>query len=120
VSFMERGERNPVLWLVFAVIFAVGLTALFTALLAPYQTGYGMMGWGMGWGASFMVLPALLLVFLLLAALGAFTASPSRTPSLFAPPAPSAVEILDARYARGEISRDEYLRIRADLERHMT
>jgi putative membrane protein len=29
----------------------------------------------------------------------------------------SALEILDARYARGEIDRDEYLERRADLER---
>ncbi|MGD2051803.1 MAG: SHOCT domain-containing protein [Acidimicrobiia bacterium] len=32
-------------------------------------------------------------------------------------PTTSALEILDARYARGEIDRDEYLERRADLER---
>ncbi|MFA5895967.1 MAG: SHOCT domain-containing protein [Thermoplasmata archaeon] len=30
-------------------------------------------------------------------------------------PAP-AIDVLNARYARGEISRDEYLRLRADLD----
>lgn len=112
---MAQRESNPVLWLGLAIVLAVGLMALFAALLTPYGTGYGMMGWGMGWGALFMVVPALFLILVLLAALGAFRPSPS-----FVPPypamAPPAVEALNLRYARGEVSREEYARIRSEIE----
>lgn len=113
----ERKETSPLLWLAVTLLLVVGLMAFVAAFTAPFGAGYGMMGWGMGWGAMFMVLPALLLVLLLMAVLGAFRSS--GTPPAYAPPPPlatSAIDVLNARYARGEISRDEYHRIREDLE----
>ncbi len=108
---MAIRETNPLLWLGIALVVAVGLMALFMALFAPFGGGYGMMGVGMGWGmAIFMVVPAIFLVLVLLAALGALGGSPAPVSH------PNAREILDARYARGEVSRDEYTRLKDDLE----
>ena len=113
---LETRQRNPVLWLVFAIVLAVGLMAIFAAAFMPYGISYGMMGVGMGWGAVFMIVPAVVLILVLLAALGVFSPSPTYVPPAYGPPISPAIEVLNTRYARGEISRDEYLRLRADLE----
>ena len=66
--------------------------------------------WGMvlfGW--LFMALLVTLVVWLVW-----FTSRRSAPPERHSS---SAIEILDARYARGEIDRDAYLERRADLER---
>jgi putative membrane protein len=105
-------QTSPLLWLGIALVIAVGTMAAFAAAFTPWGTGTGMMGFGMGGGALFMAVPVLFLILILLVALGAWT---PRRPYLV--PYPSAIESLDARYARGELARDEYLRIRADLER---
>ncbi len=116
MSDIDGQERNRLWWLVLTIVLVVGLVALFAALASPWGTGYGMMGWGWGWGVLMMVVPLVLLLLILLVAVGAFA---SRTaPAYLAPVSPpsSAAEILNARYARGEILREEYLRARADLE----
>ncbi len=68
---------------------------------------YGVEHVGMGWGGLWMVLvwaiPILLIVFFFRYFTGG--AKSGR----------SALEILEARYARGEIDREEYLKRRADL-----
>ena len=113
---MENRQSSPVLWLVFAIILAVGLMAVFVAAFVPNGTGYGMMGFGTGWSMAFMIVPAVFLILVLLAALGGFTPSQAQLPPAYPPMPPPAIDVLNARYARGEVSRDEYLRLRADLE----
>ena len=113
---MEAKEVKRLWWRVLTIVLVVGLMALFAALASPWGTGYGMMGWGWGWGVLMMVVPLALLVLILLVALGV---APRTTAPVYLPPVSppsSATEILDARSARGEISREEYLRPRADLE----
>jgi len=110
---MEAKETNPLLWTAFAVVLVVGAVLLIAALAVPYGAGWGMMGWG----AIFMVVPLLVLILVVILALGA--SRPREPVPRYAPPpssAGTALETLNARYARGEISREEYLRIRADLE----
>jgi putative membrane protein len=107
---METKQTSPLVWLGLAIVLAVGLMAAFAAFFAPYGGGYGMMVGGMGWGVLFMVVPAVFLVVLLLAALGAFP------PGRVTVPRSSALETLDVRYARGELTREDYLRMRAELE----
>lgn len=109
---MVTKPTNPIVWLGLALVVAVGLMAVFAALFAPNGTGYSMMGSGMmGWGAVFMIVPALILILILWVALGVSPPTPTYVAQV-----PTALETLNARYARGEISQDEYLRIRTDLE----
>ena len=101
-----------------ALVVTVGLMAIFVMVAAsamggPYGGSYGMMGGGSwGWAILMMGLPAGFLVLVLAIILGglrepvtAATSDPSATP----------LEILAARYARSEISADEFCRIRDDL-----
>ena len=113
MTAMEAKETNPLLWTAFAAVLVVGAVLLIAALAVPYGAGWGMMGWG----AIFMVVPLLVLILVVILALGA--SRPREPVPRYAPPpssAGTALETLNARYARGEISREEYLRIRADLE----
>lgn len=113
---LDNGQRNPLLWLVLAIVLAVGLMAIFAAAFMPYGTSYGMMGVGMGWGAAFMIVPAVLLILVLLAAVGGFSPARANIPPSYVPAPSPAIDALSLRYARGELSRDDYLRLRADLE----
>lgn len=116
---MEAERTNAWLWAVVAILLIV-VVAVLAATFAPYGGGYyGMMGAGWGWGVAMMLVPLVVLVLLILVLAGALT--PHEVPARYVPvapppvPGPTALEVLNARYARGEISRDEYLRIRADL-----
>lgn len=72
----------------------------------------GNHGWGMGAGLVFVVL-FWVLAILAIAALVKWLlmAQASR-----APPLRTALDILQERYARGEIGREEYLQKRNDME----
>lgn len=71
--------------------------------------GYGMMGyWGLGgWymGILFLILLGIIIYFAVRFAAGGFPKSSPETP----------LEILKKRYAKGEITKDDYERIRKDL-----
>lgn len=83
-------------------------------------------GWGMGWGSGWMMLfgglvPLLflaLLIFLVVQAVGGGRA-PSTTSGASLPPQAARhetpLETAQRRYASGELSRDEFVRIRDDL-----
>ncbi|EON11258.1 SHOCT domain-containing protein [Pandoraea communis] len=75
----------------------------------PGGWGYGMMGGGFGW------LLVLLIVAVFVVALGLFRRS-SHCQRDRSARSRSALDILDDRYARGEIDADEYKKRRADLE----
>ncbi len=77
------------------------------------QDGFGHMG-GWGWGMAifgwlFMVLVVGLVAWLI--------ASTLRRPDSAGRESRRALQILDERYAAGEINRDEYLERKNDLER---
>jgi putative membrane protein len=89
---MEMSEKNT--------LVAVGLGILFLILLIPGFGMGGMMGIGMGIGLVFWVAVAALLYY---AIIGREEKEKS------------ALEILKERYARGEISREEYLRMKEEI-----
>lgn len=113
---MAAGRSNAWLWPALAILLVVVAVALVAAVATPTGAGYGMMGVGWGWGYAFMAIPAVLLIVILIVALGGLGGrSEYVPPSPYPTVPPSAMELLDRRYARGEINREEYLRIRADL-----
>lgn len=117
---MSNQKWSPLAWLAVALVLAVVLMGVFAALSMTTTSGYyGMMGGGgWGWAMAFMAIPGIILVLVLILALAGLAERPAY-PVPYAVPAPpptSALEILEQRYARGELSRDEYLRTRADLE----
>jgi putative membrane protein len=66
----------------------------------------GFEHYGMGWGMVLVwLIPVLLIALVILKLIGDRNEKPERT----------SLDILEARYARGEIDRDEFLKRRADL-----
>lgn len=82
-----------------------------------------MMDWHWGWGAmmfgglGMLVFWGLVLGVVVWAVRGFAGLNPPHPPSGAASKSqPTALELLQARYARGEISREEYETIRRDLQ----
>jgi putative membrane protein len=107
-----------------AVAVVVVLLALVAALgvYGPGMMGYGMYGyrafplWG-GLAMMFFMLLFWLAIIAAIAWLGAWLFRQGR----LAPPGPeaarpTALDILSERYARGEISREQYEQMRRDIE----
>lgn len=117
---MEFARKNPLTWLAIALVLAIVIMAVFGVLsMNNYGGYYGMMGTGAwGWGVLMMAVPGVLLIIILLAALGGLGERPMPVPyAAYPAPSPTALGVLEARYARGEISREDYLRMREDLTR---
>jgi putative membrane protein len=105
-----KKEVNALLIVVIALIIAVFLISI----IFPFgDHGGGMMGGMMGLGWLLMLLPIILIVVLVYALL-------DRERPQYYQSAPNIgenpLQILDGRYARGELSREEYLRMRGDLK----
>ncbi len=78
--------------------------------------GFGTLGWvGMIIGMVLTVAVIVGIIVLIVWAVRRMS-SASGSGSIQNPNAPSAKEIAQARYARGEINRDEYQRILSDLD----
>lgn len=114
---MNNQKLSPLAWLGIALVVAVALMAVFGAVSVSTTGGYyGMMGTGAwGWAMIFMAVPGIILILVLVLALGGLSERPIYTPYPYVPPTSSAVEILDQRYARGELGREDYLRMRTEL-----
>jgi len=107
-------KDKDLIWLfVVFVVLIVVLPMLMWGLWSGSMHGVGgMMGYG--WGFT----PLISLAFLVLLALGLYYlikefASPDRSVLSHDE---RALEILKERYARGEITREEYLRMKEELE----
>jgi putative membrane protein len=102
------------------VLLLIGLLVILPIsgmwMWGPVVTGRGMMGgwrypYGMSWGFMFvgMLIP---LIFIILVAVGAYLWLTSRKE-----PAESgkAIGILNERYAKGEITKEQYLEMKENL-----
>lgn len=92
---------------------------LLAAVSVPYAGGsYGMMGTGWGWGIAMMLVPLVVLVLIVFVLAEAMR--PHGAPAgcvVPVPPPASALDILDARYARGELTAEQYARMKQGLLR---
>lgn len=81
---------------------------------------YGM-GWGMGWGwfgmMLFWLIPLFIVITLGAAAIKYLFSGSTRSGTAAGSDRDRAFEVLEERYARGEIGREEYLQKRDDLKR---
>jgi len=88
------------------IIAIAGGALILLFLLGSFGMGFGMMGLGMGFGAIIWILLLLLLVY--------FLAGTGKTESVGGGE-DSAIRILNERYAKGEIGREEYLEKKKEL-----
>ncbi len=75
--------------------------------------GAGTFGWGPGFGGIFMILFWLLIILAIVALAKWLLGTAGHAGS---PPPRTARQILDERYARGEIGREEFEQKKRDLE----
>ena len=116
---MSENERNtwPIVIVVISVV-AIGFVAIVSAF-GSGTTSYGMMGGGMmGFGWLFMLIPLLFFIAFVIILTGALSDGTHHdhccVPSNVHQSAPS-IEILNQRYAKGEITRDEYARMKNEI-----
>jgi putative membrane protein len=93
-------NKDSALWILIALLVIVVM--LFS--------GGGMMGFGMGFGAIIMVLFWGAIIWLVISLINAGTKKSEETPE-------SPLAILKKRYARGEITREQYLEMEKELTR---
>jgi len=95
-------NRDSTLWILIALLVVVVL--LFS--------GGGMMGYGMGFGMGFGVIIMVLfwgaIIWLVISLINAGTRKSEETPE-------SALTILKKRYAKGEITKEQYLEMEKEL-----
>ncbi len=109
---METRQDAIFLWLAITIVLGFGFTALLGVVFVHPSWGDGMMGWGIGSTAVLMAIPAVLLTIFIVVILQGLMARPEHETAVS-----PALEVLDARYARRDLSREEYLRMRSDLDR---
>ncbi|MEM2934608.1 MAG: SHOCT domain-containing protein [Methanocellales archaeon] len=102
--------------LTFVIQLIIGLS--YRGYLYPYGYGnapYGMSPWMMGSGGGFSWLGGGLFLIFLIVIIFALLGESGITKSS-EKPVISAIELLNKRYASGEITREEYLEKKRDLE----
>ena len=106
------GKNRDLIWL---FMFLVVLTSILPVLMWGLGGGYmsGMMGMmGYGW-SSIVLIP---ITFLVLIALGAYYLITGSSRIEKSNRGGRAVEILMERYAKGEITREQFLKMKKELE----
>jgi putative membrane protein len=112
---MPNKERDLIPLVAIVAVLIVILPVLMWALWSVWGGGYYMHGM-MGYGWWFM--PLIPVMFLLLLVLGAYFLLKEFTSGERAVSSQSnrALELLKERYARGELTREEYLKMKEELE----
>ena len=130
VSNEDRTMRTLVTLLVILIVVVPVVMFMAMGLAGWDHSGTGMMGsWGGGWGLMMAIPGAILLVIILIIVLVAISDRPghpgqSNVPysAQFYPPVPpfsgissDALSVLDRRLASGEISIEEYNRVKGEI-----
>lgn len=131
VSSAEDRTVWTILGLIVVVIVAVPVVMLVAMGFARSDNdGFGMMGsWGGGWGLIMVIPGAILLVLILIVILVAISDRPVHPtpssipyPTQYYPPvtpfpgvSSDALSLLDRRLASGEISIEEYNRVKSEI-----
>jgi len=107
-------KKTDLIWLFVVLLVLIGiLPVLMWGSWGSYMPGMmGMMGYG--WGFMFLIPVA----FLVLIALGAYhlITEFTRTGRPASSHGERALEILKERYAKGEITREQYLKMKEEME----
>jgi uncharacterized membrane protein len=127
----ENRSMSTLVTLLVILIVAVPVVMFIAMGLSGWDhSGIGMMGsWGGGWGLMMAIPGAILLVLVLVIILVAISDRPGHTaqsgvpyPVQFYPPVPpfpgvsnDAQSILDRRLASGELSIEEYIRMKSEI-----
>jgi uncharacterized membrane protein len=130
VSNEDRTMRTLVTLLVILIVVVPVVMFIAMGLAGWDHSGIGMMGsWGGGWGLMMAIPGAILLVIILIIVLVAISDKPGHQaqsnvpyPVQYYPPVPpfpgvstDALSILDRRMASGEISIEEYNRMKSEM-----
>lgn len=130
LSNEDRTMRTLVTLLVILIVVVPVVMFIAMGLAGWDHSGTGMMGsWGGGWGLMMAIPGALLLVIILIIVLVAISDKPGRQaqsnvpyPVQYYPPVPpfpvvstDAMSIMDRRLASGEISIEEYNRMKSEI-----
>ena len=110
----DENEKNAWPKQLIILLIAVSVIVILIFIFGFSGTGGGMMGGGMmGFGWLFMLMPVILIILLV------FALTDRNSTSVHEPPyymTENAWQALERRYASGEISREEYLRIKKDIK----
>ena len=114
-------KRDPA-WIIVLVLVIVAFGSF--AMIRPWGVGPGMMGgWGMGpemmglgFGWPFMFLVPLVFVVLVILGLYYLLSGQRRQGASVGYAESDALRILKERYARGEITSEQYAKMKRDLE----
>ncbi|MEM0128070.1 MAG: SHOCT domain-containing protein [Thermoplasmatales archaeon] len=108
--------------IVFMVVLSIVLSAVFIPRYAAYRYYgyYGMMGFGWGYGGIFwmslmMIVPVVLLIFFIIWILGIASGEGWHESEKLKEK--SAMDILDERLASGSITKEEYDKIKEELNK---
>ncbi len=99
IEGIKMSNKDSTLWILIALLVA-----------AVLLSSGGMMGFGMGFGAIIMLLFWGAIIWLVISLINASTKKQEETSE-------SALEILKKRYARSEITREQYLEMETELTR---
>ena len=107
----------PTIVIVLLATFAgiVLLGGITGGMMEGGMMGCGMMGGMMGFGMLFMVLPILLVVVLISTLLDRNASPRERSPQYGSYGPETPMQILERRYASGDISRGDFLRMKEEI-----
>jgi putative membrane protein len=126
VKKMANNQRDTLIQILIVLIVAIVGLALVSSLFGGGMMGGGMMGGMMGFGWIFMLLPIIFIIFLIYALMdrSRSTFNQPPYPPQYPPPyqmphqeSGNPMQVLERRYVNGEISRNDYLRIKKDIEK---